>query len=179
MFRFRNPGRLIDGDLELVLVEKRPANPIRKRSPCYVFEMRKSSGRAKIGTTRLRIDSTAKLRLPGHIGFDVKSRFRGHRYAARSCRLLLPLARAHELACVWITCDPKNAASRRTCELAGGKYVETTRIPKGHEMYGQNDHFVRRYRIDLRRQSNGLSRTRDEDGFAEAKFRRVAYETDI
>ena len=139
----------------LVLVEKRHADPIRKRSPCYVFEMRKSSGTAKIGTIRLRIDSTATLRLPGHVGFDVKPKYRGHRYAARSCRLLLPLARAHGLASLWITCDPKNAASRRTCELAGGSYIETVRIPKDHEMYAKDECFVRRYRISLgRKMSN-------------------------
>lgn len=153
MFRFKDPGQLIDGDLAVFLVERQPADPSQKRSPCYVFEMRKSSGTAKIGTIRLRIDSTGKLRLPGHIGFDVKPKFRGHRYAARSCRLLLPLARAHRLASVLITCDPKNIASKRTCELAGGKYIGTLRIPKGHEMYSKSDRFVRRYRIDLRRQS--------------------------
>jgi hypothetical protein len=49
-FRFKNPSKLIDGDIELVLMEKRPADPNRKRSPCYVFEMRKSYGTAKIGT---------------------------------------------------------------------------------------------------------------------------------
>jgi tagatose 1,6-diphosphate aldolase len=115
--------------------------------------MRKSSGGIKIGTIRLRIDSTVALRLPGHLGFDVKRKFRGHRYAARSCRLLLSLARAHGLSFVWITCDPKNAASIRSCELAGGRYMETVRIPRSHEMYTKNDRFLRRYRIDLRKQS--------------------------
>lgn len=145
------PGKLIDGDLELVLVETRPADVSRTRSPCYTFEMRKRSGGAKIGTIRLRIDSTHALRLPGHIGFDVKARYRGHRYAARSCRLLLPLARAHRLTSVWITCDPKNIASRRTCELAGARYIETIRIPRNHEMYGQDARFLRPYKIKLGR----------------------------
>lgn len=147
--KFFNPGKLVDGDLELCLVEKRPADPKRKRSPCYVFEMRKAGGKAWIGTIRLRIDSTRVLRLPGHLGFDVNTRYRGRHYAAKSCRLLLPLAQAHGLASIWITCDPKNLASRRTCELAGGKYVETVRIPSDHEMYSKDDCFVRRYRISL------------------------------
>jgi hypothetical protein len=91
-FRFKTPGKLIDAELQLGLVEKRPADPKRNRSSCYVFEMRKRPGTTRIGTIRLRIDSTNTLRLPGHLGFDVKTRYRGHRYAARSCRLLLPLA---------------------------------------------------------------------------------------
>ncbi len=149
-FTFRNPGRLTDGDLELVLVEKRSADLHRKRSPCYVFEMRQKHRTTKIGGIRLRVDSGHTLRLPGHLGFDVKPRFRGHRYAARSCQLLLPLARAHGITSVWITCDPKNAASRRTCELAGARYVETVRIPRNHEMHEKDHSFVRRYRIPLK-----------------------------
>lgn len=125
--------KLLDDDLELVLVEKRCASRAPQRSACYVLEMRNTGRPVKIGTIRLRIDSTAKLRLPGHIGFDVEPKFRGHHYAARSCRLLLPLARAHGLSSVWITCDPKNMASIRSCELAGGKYIETVRIPRHHE----------------------------------------------
>jgi predicted acetyltransferase len=149
-FKFKNPGKLIDGDFELVLVETRPADVRRGRSPYYTFEMRKRLGKAKIGTIRLRIDSTHALCLPGHLGFDVKTRYRGRRYAARSCRLLLSLARAHRLTSVWITCDPKNNASRRTCELAGARYIETVRIPRNHEMYAKDARFLRRYKIALR-----------------------------
>jgi len=150
-FKFRNPGKLMDGDLELILINKTTAPPAPKRSPCYVFEMRQSSDGTKVETIRLRIDSTAALRLPGPLGFDVKPKFRGHRYAARSCRL--SLGSAHGLSSVWIICDPKNAASIRSCEWAGGRYVETVRIPKNHEMYTKNDRFLRRYRIDLRKQT--------------------------
>ena len=117
-FKFRNPGKLMDGDLELILINKTTATPAPKRSPCYVFEMRQSSDGTKVETIRLRIDSTAALRLPGPLGFDVKPKFRGHRYAARSCRL--SLGSAHGLSSVWILCDPKNAASIRSCEWAGG-----------------------------------------------------------
>jgi predicted acetyltransferase len=153
-FGFKNPGKLIDEDLELVLVKRHPVDPARKRSACYEFEMRKSHGTAKLGTIRLRIDSTAMLRLPGHLGFDVRPRYRGHRYAARSCRLLLPLALAHGLPSVRITCDPNNLASRRTCELAGGKYLETIRIPNDHEMYSKDARYLRRYRISLGRKTS-------------------------
>jgi len=63
-------------------------------------------------------------------------------------RLLIELAKAHGLKSLWITCDPKNIASRRTCELVGAEYLETVRIPKGTNMYKRGRRFTRRYRIE-------------------------------
>lgn len=148
-FTFIVPGKLVDGDLELALVSKKPFDPVKKYVPCYEFEMQNTSRACKIGTIKLRIGSARTLRYPGHIGYAVDKKYRGHRYAARSCRLLFSLAHTHGLKALWITCNPKNMASRKTCELAGAKYVETVRIPKNHEMYKQGRRYCCRYRIDF------------------------------
>jgi FMN phosphatase YigB (HAD superfamily) len=148
-FRFRTPGRLIDGDLELVLVARQPADTVWRHLPAYEFEMRRTGTATRLGAIRLRIGPARRLRYPGHIGYEVDEQFRGHRYAARSCRLLLPLARAHGLRAVWLTVDPRNIPSQRTCEILGARYVETVRIPEGHEMYRQGARYRRRYRLDL------------------------------
>jgi tagatose 1,6-diphosphate aldolase len=153
-FRFRNPGRLVDGDLQLILVKRTPANPAKKHVPGYQFEMREVGGKGKIGRISLRIGSARPLQCPGHMGYKVSKRSRGNRYAARSIRLLFPLALAHGMKSVWITCHPKNMASRRTIELAGGRYMETIRTPKEHEMYAKGMRVVRRYRIDKKTMSN-------------------------
>jgi tagatose 1,6-diphosphate aldolase len=151
-FRFRTPGRLVDGDLQLVLAKKSPADPVKNYSPCYAFEMRSQGKPCKAGTIRLRIGRQRSLAgWCGHIGYDVEKAFRGQRFAARSCRLLFPLARAHGLATLWITCDPKNLASRRTCEIAGGIYVNTVRVPRGTELYASGRRHVRRYRFELKK----------------------------
>jgi tagatose 1,6-diphosphate aldolase len=149
-FRFRKPGRLVDGDLELVLVARQPADPIRRYVPQYQFEMRRTGTTKRLGLVRLRIGSARRLRYPGQIGYEVDEAFRGHRYAARSCRLLLPLARAHGLRAVWLTVDPENIPSQRTCAILGANYVDTVRIPKNHEMYRHGARYRRRYRLALR-----------------------------
>ncbi|MHC4248603.1 MAG: GNAT family N-acetyltransferase [Planctomycetota bacterium] len=131
-FKFILPGRLVEGDLQLVLARTTPADPVRGYVPGYEFEMRHPGAAQAMGTIRLPIGSASKLRFPGHIGYEVGKRFRGHRYAARSCMLLLPLAHSHGLAAVWLTVDPRNVPSRRTCEIIGAKYVETVRIPRDH-----------------------------------------------
>ena len=149
-FRFLRPGRLVDGDLELVLTRRLPADRRKRHVPAYHFEMRHPGRKTVMGSIRLRVGSTVALRYAGHIGYGVYRRFRGHRYASRSCRLLLGLARAHGLKTVWLTVDPKNIASQKTCAILGAKYVDTVRIPKTNEMYAQGERYKRRYRVDLR-----------------------------
>lgn len=148
--RFREPGRLSDGDLELVLIARQPANTIWRHTPAYEFEMRRAGTATRLGAIRLRIGSARRLRYPGHLGYEVDEGFRGHRYAARSCRLLRPFALAHGLSAVWLTVDPKNLASQRTCQIIGARYVETVRIPKDHEMYRHGARYRRRYRLELK-----------------------------
>jgi len=167
-FTFRKPGKLIDGDLELVLVRTVPANPEKGYSPAYVFEMRHPGKTSPIGSIRLRIGSAARLRYPGHIGYEVRKRSRGHRYAARSSRLLLPLALAHGLKSVWLTVDPKNISSRKTCEIIGANYIATVRIPKGHEMHHHGARYRCRYRLDVKKgmSDQALPRTRARRGIS-------------
>ena len=148
-FTFFDPGILIDDDLELVLIEKTPADPVKRWVPQYTFEMRHHGDTSALGKIRLRIGSAVKLRYAGHIGYEVNEEFRGHRYAARSCRLLFPLTYAHELRAVWLTVDPHNIPSQKTCRIIGAKYIDTVHLPKDHEMYGKGSPYRRRYRVDL------------------------------
>ena len=157
-FRFLRPGRLVDGDLELVLRRTAPADPVKRYVPGYEFEMRRPGKTVAMGSIRLRVGYALALRYPGQIGYEIKPRFRGDRYAARSCRLLLPLARAHGLKAVWLTVDPKNIPSQKTCEILGVKHVETVRIPKEHEMYAKGARYRRRYQMNLSNHSMSQSR---------------------
>ena len=149
-FAFIDPGKLLDGDLELVLVENFPGNPALGLVPSYKFEMRTASGNNAAGSISLRIGDTEHIKkYAGHIGYNVAPDYRGHRYAARSCALLLPLARAHAVNPLWITCNPDNVASRKTCEIIGGEYVETVKLPKDTVMYKRGERLKCRYRVDL------------------------------
>ena len=119
-FEFIEPGLLLDGELELALVETRPAAPEKGIVPEYKFEMRVDGARA--GAIGIRVALNERLaRYGGHIGYEVEPAFRGHHYAARSCRLLFGLALAHRIEQLLITCAPDNAASRKTIEAIGGE----------------------------------------------------------
>jgi predicted acetyltransferase len=152
MFHVHDPGRLLDRDLELVLFEKYWGAPSTGRVPAYRFNMVRATRGRSVGRIELRVGNTDDIVLyAGHIGYGVDPGHRGHHYAARAVRLLLPLAHRHGLETVWITCNPDNWASRRTCELAGAVLVEIVDLPPDSDMYGQGERQKCRYRIDTAR----------------------------
>lgn len=150
MFKFQEPGRLIDADLELVLTDVYSGNTSLQRVPVYQFDMTLTGQGVIIGKIDLRVGNTPHiLRYGGHIGYEVSPGYRGHHYAARSVRLILPLARSHDLHTLWITCNPDNWASRRTCELAGFVFVEIVDLPPSSEMIQDGEQRKCRYRLNL------------------------------
>ena len=150
MFQFHDPGKLIDDDLELILDERYPGDPAIDHVPTYKFKMTRTGRHEEVGRIDLRIGNPRHLVMyGGHIGYRVHAKYRGHHYAARACRLLLPLARRHGLQTLWITCNPDNFASRRTCELAGAQFVEIVDLPEDTDMYREGERQKCRYRIVL------------------------------
>lgn len=147
MTKFQDPGRLVDHELELVLAEKRPGNTLLDFAPAYKFKMMLAGKSIEIGAIDLRINNSHHILMyAGHIGYSVYPAYRGHHYAARSVQLLLPLARSHELNPLWITCNPDNFPSRRTCELAGFEFVEIVDLPPNTDMYLEGERQKCRYR---------------------------------
>ena len=139
-------GVLCDGDLQLELVDfaVHPYHAV----PTYYFRMMDALSGAAMGRINLRTASTPHIeRYGGHIGYDVEPEHRGHRYAARSVRLLVPLARKLGLDPLWITCDPENAASRRTLELAGAELFEIVDVPADCAIHKSGHPRKCRYRL--------------------------------
>jgi tagatose 1,6-diphosphate aldolase len=122
--------------------------------PAYHFWMRlRPEYRPPVqiaGGIALRVGHGANLELYlGQVGYIVHPPARGRHYAERAVRLLLPLARRSGLNPLWITCSPDNIASRRSCERAGGRWVETVCLPPDHGLYAKGERLKCRYRFDL------------------------------
>jgi tagatose 1,6-diphosphate aldolase len=149
-FVFHDPGLLEDGELRLVLVKTKAGEPDSDYVPTYFFRMTQAGQDEKIGSIQLRVGNTPDLVLyGGHIGYGVEPAYRGHHYAARACRLLFPLALRHGLRTLWITCNPDNIGSRKTCERLGAELVEIVDLPEDSDMYQKGWRQKCRYRIDL------------------------------
>ncbi|MEE8418514.1 MAG: hypothetical protein V3S02_00210, partial [Dehalococcoidales bacterium] len=70
-------------------------------------------------------------------------------YAARACNLIKQVALDHGLKTLWITCNPDNVPSRRTCEILGCELVEIEDLPEETDLYRDGDRQKCRYRWDL------------------------------
>ena len=142
-----------DGDLHLKFLEL-AAHPIHK-VPAYRFRMVHAETEEELGGINLRVGSTAHILLyAGHVGYMVHPAYRGHRYAARSLRLLIPFAGRLGCATLWITCDPDNVTSRRTAELAGAQFVEIVNVPANCVIHQSGHKQKCRYRLDIRHGPN-------------------------
>lgn len=149
-YLWSDPGVLRDGDLELRVGHRVRPDPRRGYLPLYRFYMYLRGRTEKVGYIDLRVGHTHRILMyAGHIGYGVEPGFRGGHLAARSCRLLFPFAKKLGLNPLWITCNPENLPSRRTCEIAGGTLVETVDLPKSSDFYRAGDRQKCRYRFDL------------------------------
>lgn len=137
---------LRDGDLQLVMqcLEVHPVHKV----PTFHFLMQSVATGEELGGIRFRVGSTPHVeRYAGHIGYSVHQAHRGNRYATRSVRLLIPLARRLGLDPLWITCDPDNLASQRCLELAGASFIEVVDIPPDCALYKSGHRRKCRYRL--------------------------------
>jgi predicted acetyltransferase len=129
----------------------RQDGPTSGMAPAYHFWMRDHT-RADLpiaGAVALRVGHTDDLELYyGHIGYHVYPAHRGRHFAERAVRLLLPLARQHGINPLWITCNPDNGPSFRTCQRLGATLVETVAVPTGHPLRLRGEVAKCRFRID-------------------------------
>lgn len=139
---------LKDGEIVLKLLRTCEAQPEKNWVPAYYFDICLPDGTVA-GHCDLRVGHNEKTCIGGNIGYAVEPEHRGHHYAAKACALLFRLARKHGMDFLIITCMPDNIASARTCEIAGGQFVEIAPIPEDNKMYAEGKRFAKVYRFDL------------------------------
>ena len=114
-----------DGEITLKIRETAAADETKGFVPCYRFNIVRLSDHAKVGEIDLRLGYVRNTYYGGNIGYNVIEEFRGNGYAGKACKLVFQIARAHQMPYVIISCDKKNAPSRKTLEHLGGTLLET------------------------------------------------------
>ena len=125
------------------------AIPEKGWAEAYHFKICLVSGNAEVGFCDFRIGNTTGLYFGGNIGYTVYENYRGNHYAGKACLLLLDLAKKHNMPYLYITCNPDNYASRRTCEYAGGILTSIIDLPEDNDMYLEGERQKCMYRFNL------------------------------
>lgn len=146
---FLNTEFLKNDELQLVLARTAEGDPSKNWVPAYHFGICRPDG-VKMGECDLRIGYNQNLYYGGHIGYRVEEPFRGRHYAGKACLLLFELARRHGMKFLYITCNPDNWPSRKTCVFAGGKLLEIAVLPEDNDMriqIGETEKCVFRFEL--------------------------------
>ena len=146
--QFFNTNDLRDEEIYLALIGTFEADVRRKWVPFYAFNICLLDG-TRVGLCNLKIDNTELTKYCGNIGYEVDEEFRGHKYSLKASKLLLNLAKKHNMPYIAINCEPDNPASNRICQLFGAEYIETVDIPQEHEMYKEGKRQMNVYRIKI------------------------------
>ena len=147
---FLDPGKLSDGRIELVLARKQRPDVVRGWCRAYYFEIRHAVTGAALGQVSFRAGHSHALDYySGHIGYGIHEPARGHHFAEKAVRLLFPFIRRHGFSVIWITCNPDNLPSRRTCERLGAEFVEVVPVPEDNDMFLRGETHKCRYRLTL------------------------------
>lgn len=133
MFLFKKV--LSNDEIVLKLIRTADANPVRNWVPTYYFSICSAKDGSELGDCDLRIGHNENTWYGGNVGYAINPEHRGHHYAAKACLLLFELAKLHKLTYLYITCNPDNIASRKTCEYAGGVLETIADLPAYNDMY--------------------------------------------
>lgn len=134
-FCFLDFDRLSGQEIDLLIEQKAPANDKKGWVPAYKYRMVLAHTDTSVGEIDLRIGEQESLYYGGHIGYNVKKNHRGNRYAGKACLLLKPVAQAHGMTRLYITCHPDNIPSKRTIEALGCQFIEVVNLPPHNDMY--------------------------------------------
>ncbi len=130
---------IIGDNIALMLNRVLKESEALEHIPAYLFDIVYHDG-TRIGQIDLRIGSSDSLLMfGGQIGYGIDRPFRGRGYAAEACILLKKVAIESGFKGLWITCNPDNIASIRTCEKIGARFVEQVDVPQGTELWYRGD----------------------------------------
>ena len=150
-FKFITDEILTDNEIKLVLNRTDKGNYMKDIVPAYYFDICNHNNDV-LGQINLRVGHNSKLYYGGNIGYEIKEEFRGNHYAAKACKLIFELAQLHDLEYLYITCNPNNLASKKTCEYLGGELCKIAKIPRTHPMRKKGETEVIIYKFDIEKE---------------------------
>ena len=122
---------LNNSEIELVVTKEDPSVEKYGGAPVYYFDVL-NVDKDKIGVCELRVGHNDELYYYGNIFVEIDPRYEGFKYGYKVSKLLLKLAKKHNMGYVSITCATKDERCKSTCEQLGMALLEDCKLPKDH-----------------------------------------------
>ena len=102
-----------------------------------------------VGKISIRIGKNYHSYYNGNIGYEIDKEYRGNNYAYKASKLVLQVAKAHNMSELILTCDESNIASYKTIEKLGAELIEIVKPPKDYFAYREDMEKQRIYKLSL------------------------------
>ena len=117
--------------------------------PFYYYDIYLNQIDMPIGKISIRIGHNQHSYYNGNIGYEVDEPYRGHGYAAQAVKMVLDVARFHQMSELIIACSEDNFPSRRVIEKLKATHLETLVPPPSYVFYNEGMKAQSIYRLDL------------------------------
>lgn len=148
-FRHLKMDFLPGEEISLFIDERLPEDKLSGWVPSYRYDIVINETDEIVGSIDIRIGHNENTFFGGNIGYRVHEEYRGHHYAGKACKLIVEVAKAHDMSYLVITCNPDNVPSRRTCEWLGLFLESIVDLPEHNEMYKLGERQKCRFIWDL------------------------------
>ena len=121
-----------------------------KELPYYWFDIIENVSQTSVGKISIRIGHNYHSYYNGNIGYEIDEEYRGNNYAYKACKMLIDVAKYHNMDKIYLSCDIDNIASYKTIEKLGGKLIEEVQPPLDYIFYyeGMPPHKIYEVNVD-------------------------------
>ena len=145
-FEFMNDFDIFSND-EVTLKISQKYQGDNELLPFYYYNICVNS--IAVGKISIRIGNNYHSYYNGHIGYEINKEYRGNNYAYKASKLVLQVAKAHNMSELILTCDESNIASYKTIEKLGAELIEIVKPPKDYFAYREDMEKQKIYKLSL------------------------------
>lgn len=145
-FEFLNDFDILS-DNEIILKISQKYQGDNELLPFYYYDI--CVNNIMVGKISIRIGNNYHSYYNGHIGYEINKEHRGSNYAYKASKLVLQVAKAHNMGELILTCDESNNASYKTIEKLGAELIEIVKPPKDYFAYREDMEKQRIYKLSL------------------------------
>lgn len=146
--KFKNTTYLKNTDVQLRIRETVDNEPKYGGAPVYYFDILNIDG-DKVGTCELRVGHNDELYYYGNILCEIEPRYQGRHFAYKATKLLLLLAKEHNMGYISVTCAKDNMKIKSTCDMLGMKLLDECDLPENHPIRSKGGKDAAIYVLDI------------------------------